>query len=142
MLLQYFRRLLINISYLFFALREYWKNEDQNWAKNELFFNSTSSSTNRFVVFYCCFSLKRILPKPKKNHGRIFIPFKYFLDYLFLTVFVQHVISKFVKVLRQSISHQSISLFKFHFPMEWNKQESCFSKRKTQKSGWESWAHA
>ena len=118
MLLQYFRRLLINISYLFFALREYWKNEDQNWAKNELFFNSTSSSTNRFVVFYCFFSLKRILPKPKENHGRIFILFKYFLDNLFLTVFVQHVISKFVKVLRQSISHQSISLFKFHFPMK------------------------
>ena len=63
-------------------LSECWENEGQNWAKS-----------NRF------FSLKFILPRPKQNRGRIFILFKYFLNNLFFIIFIQNVISKFVKVL-------------------------------------------
>ena len=45
------------------------------------------------------------ITKTQKNRGRIFLLFKYFLDNLFLTVFVQNVISKFVKVLPQKLSN-------------------------------------
>ena len=58
-----------------------------------------------FVVFDSFFSLKCILPRPKQNRWCIFILFKYFLNNLFLTVFVQNVTSKFVKVLLQKLNN-------------------------------------
>ena len=65
----------------------------------------TSSCINRFVVFYSFFSLKFKLPRPKENLARVFILFKYFVNNLVLTVFIQNVISKFVKVLPQNLNN-------------------------------------
>ena len=85
--------------FTFSMLSEYWENEGQNWAKSKLYFPLYELLHEQISVF---FSLKFILPRPKQNRGRIFIIFKYFLNDLFLIVFVQNVISKFVKVLPQS----------------------------------------
>ena len=45
------------------------------------------------------------ITKTQKNRGRILRLFKYFLDNLFLNVFVQNVILKFVKVLPQKLNN-------------------------------------
>ena len=70
----------------FFVLFEYWENEGQNWAKIELGF-----LLHEFLHQQVC--------------GCIYILFKYFLNNLFLTVFVQNVISKFLKVLPQKLNY-------------------------------------
>ena len=83
-------------------LSEYWKKEGQNWAKSKLDFLLYELLHKQICVF---FLLKFILPRSKQSRGRIFILFKYFLNNLFLIVFVQNVISKFVKVLPQSLTN-------------------------------------
>ena len=55
--------------------------------------------------FSLVFFTEMHITKIQKNRGRIFLLFKYFLDNLFLTVFVQNVISKFVKVLPQKLNN-------------------------------------
>ena len=115
---QYFCNIFPYFQYIFhtfFVLFEYWGNESQNWAKNEIFFYFTSSCTNKSVVFYGFFSLKCILPRPKQNRWRIFILSKYFMNNLFLTVFVQNVISKFVKVLQQTMNNSLLEKSRLHF---------------------------
>ena len=77
-------------------LSKYWENEGQNWAKSKLDFRLQKLLHEQICGF---FSLKFILPRPKQNRRRIFILLKYFLNNLFLIVFVQNMISKFVKVL-------------------------------------------
>ena len=93
-------------------LSEYWENEDQNWAKSKLDFLLYELLHKQICGF---FSLKFILPRPKKYRGRIFILFKYFLNNLFLIVFVQNVISKFVKVLPQSLNNSLLEKSRAHF---------------------------
>ena len=91
-------------------LSEYWKNEDQNWAKSKLdflFYELLQEQT--------FFSLKFMLPRPKQNRERIFILFKYFLNNVFLIVFVQNVISKFVEVLPQSLNNSLLEKSRAHF---------------------------
>ena len=93
-------------------LSEHWKNEDQNWAKSKLdflFYELLHEQTCGF------FSLKFILPRSKQNRERIFILFKYFLNNVFLIVFVQNVISKFVEVLPQSLNNSLLEKSRAHF---------------------------
>ena len=93
-------------------LSEYWKNYGQNWAKSKLDFLLYELLHEQIRDF---FSLKFILPRPKQNRGRIFILFKYFLNNLFLIVFVQNMISKFVKVLPQLLNNSLLEKSRTHF---------------------------
>ena len=93
-------------------LSEYWENEDQTWAKSKLDFLLYELLHEQICGF---FSLKFILPRPKQNRGRIFIIFKYFFNNLFLIVFFQNVISKFVKVLPQSPNNSLLEKSRAHF---------------------------
>ena len=93
-------------------LSEYWENEGQNWAKSKLHFLLYDFLHEQIWGFL---SLKFILPRPKQNRGRIFILFKYFLNNLFLIVFFQNVISKFVKVLPQSLNNSLLEKSRVRF---------------------------
>ena len=93
-------------------LSEYWENEGKNWVKSKLDFLSYELLHEQICVF---FSQKFILPRPKQNSGRIFILFKYFLNDLFLIIFVQNVISKLVKVLPQSLNNSLLEKSRAHF---------------------------
>ena len=55
------------------------------------------------------------MTKTPKIRGRIFVLFKHFLDNLFLIVFVQSVISKFVKVLPQKLNNSFLEKSWAHF---------------------------
>ena len=66
------------------------------------------------MVFYS-FSQLNAYNQDPKNRGRIFILFKYFLNNLFLTVFVQNVNSKFVKVLPQKLNNSLLEKLWAHF---------------------------
>ena len=112
---QYFCNIFQYFQYIFCTfsmLSEYWENEDQNWAKSKLDFLIYELLHEQISGF---FSLKFILPRPKQIRGRIFILFKYFLNNLFLIVFVQNVISKFVKVLPQSLNNSLLEKSRAHF---------------------------
>ena len=91
---------------------EYWENEGQNWARSKLDFLLYELLHEQICVF---FSLKFILRRPKQNRGRIFVLFKCFLNNLFLIIFVQNVISKFVKVLPQSLNNSLLENSRAHF---------------------------
>ena len=93
-------------------LSEYWENEGHNWAKSKLDFLLYELLHKQICGF---FSLKFILPRPKQNRGRIFILFKYFLNSLFLIVFVQNVISKFFKVLPQPLNNSLLEKSRAQF---------------------------
>ena len=93
-------------------LSEYWENEGQNWAKSKVDFPLYELLHEQILGF---FSLKFILRRPKKNRGRIFIIFKYFLNNLFLIIFFQNVISKFAKVLPQSLNNSLLEKSRTHF---------------------------
>ena len=57
-----------------------------------------SSCTNRIAVFYNFFLLICSQPRDKQNHARNFLLFKYFLNHLLLTFFMQNTLSKLVEL--------------------------------------------
>ena len=105
---QYFCNIFQYFQYIFctfFVLSEYLENKGQNWTKNKLGFLLYELLHQCICGFLQFFLTEMHITKTQKNRGRIFLLFKYFLDNLFLTVFVQNVISKFVKVLPQKLSN-------------------------------------
>ena len=98
---QYFQ----NIFCTLFVLSEYWENKGQNWTKNKLGFLLYELLHQYICGFLQFFLTEMHITKTEKNRGRILLLFNYFLDNLFLTVFVQNVISKFVKVLPQKLNN-------------------------------------
>ena len=68
--------------------------------KTNYFSNFMSSCTDRIVVFNIFFSLIFSQPRDKQNCARDFPLFKYFLNNLLLTVFMQNGLSKLVKLLQ------------------------------------------
>ena len=59
-----------------------------------------SFCTDRIVVFNNCFSLIFSQPRDKQNRAHDFLLFKYFLNNLLLTVFMQNTLSKLVELLQ------------------------------------------
>ena len=68
--------------------------------KTNYFSYFMSSCTDRIVVFNNFFSLIFSQPRDKQNRARDFLLFKYFLNNLLLTVFMQITLSKLVKLLQ------------------------------------------
>ena len=68
--------------------------------KTNYFSYFMSSCTNRIAVFNNFFSLICSQPRDKQNRARKFPLSKYFLNNLFLTVFMQDTLSKLVELLR------------------------------------------
>ena len=68
--------------------------------KTNYFSYFMSSCTDRIVVFNNFFSLIFSQPRDKQNRARDFLLFKYFLNNLLLTVFMQMTLSKLVEVLQ------------------------------------------
>ena len=68
--------------------------------KTNSFFYFLSSCTNRIAVFYYFFSLICSQPRDKQNRARDFLFFKYFLNNVLLTVFMQNKLSKPVELLQ------------------------------------------
>ena len=78
---------------------KYQENQGQSWAKN-YFSYFMCSCTDRIVVFNNFFSLIFSQPRDKQNRARDFLLFKYFLNNLLLTVFMQNTLSKLVELLQ------------------------------------------
>ena len=68
--------------------------------KTNYFFYFMSSCTDRIVVFNNFFSLIFSQPRDKQNRAHDFLLFKYFLNNLLLTVFMQNTLSKLVELLQ------------------------------------------
>ena len=68
--------------------------------KTNYFSYFMSSCTNRIEVFNNFFSLICSQPRDKQNRARNFLLFKYFLNNLLLTVFMQNTLSKLVELLQ------------------------------------------
>ena len=68
--------------------------------KTNYFSYFMSSCTDRIVVFNNFFSLIFSQPRDKQNRARDFLLFKYFLNNLLLTVFVQNTLSQLVELLQ------------------------------------------
>ena len=68
--------------------------------KTNYFSYFMSSCTDRIVVFNHFFSLILSQPRDQQNRARDFLLFKYFLNNLLLTVFMQNALSKHVKLLQ------------------------------------------
>ena len=68
--------------------------------KTNYFSYFMSSGTNRIAVFNNFFSLICSQPRDKQNRARDFLLFKYFLNNLLLTVFMQNTLSKLVELLQ------------------------------------------
>ena len=68
--------------------------------KTNYFTYFMSSCTDRIVVFNNFFSLIFSQPRDKQNCARDFLLFKYFLNNLLLTVFMQNTLSKLVELLQ------------------------------------------
>ena len=68
--------------------------------KTNCFSYFMSSCTDRIVVFNNFFSLIFSQPRDKQNRARDFLLFKYFLNNLLLTVFMQNTLSKLVELLQ------------------------------------------
>ena len=68
--------------------------------KTNYFSYFMSSCTDRIVVFNNFFSLIFSQPRDKQNRARDFLLFKYFLNNLLLTVFMQNTLSKLVELLQ------------------------------------------
>ena len=115
---QYFQ----NIFCTLFVLSEYWENKGQNWTKNKLGFLLYKLLHQYICGFLQFFLTEMHITKTEKNRGRILLLFNYFLDNLFLTVFVQNVISKFVKVLPQKLNNSLLekSCARFCAAAFWN----------------------
>ena len=69
-------------------------------SKTNYFSYFMSSCTNRIAVFNNFFSLICSQPRDKQNRARDFLLFKYFLNNLLLTVFMQNTLSKLVELLQ------------------------------------------
>ena len=106
--LQYFCNIFQYFQYIFctfFVLSEYWKNKGSKLDKKRTRLSTLRAPAQTNMWFSIVFLTEMHITKTQKNRGRIFLLFKYFLDNLFLTVFVQNVISKFVKVLPQKLNN-------------------------------------
>ena len=68
--------------------------------KTNYFSYFMSFCTDRIVVFNNCFSLIFSQPRDKQNRAHDFLLFKYFLNNLLLTVFMQNTLSKLVELLQ------------------------------------------
>ena len=68
--------------------------------KTNYFSYFMSSCTDRIAVFNIFFSLTCSQPRDKQNGVRDFIFFKYFLNNLLLTVFMQNVLSRLAELLQ------------------------------------------
>ena len=68
--------------------------------KTNYFFYFMSSCTDRIVVFNNFFSLIFSQPRNKQNRAHDFLLYKYFLNNLLLTVFMQNKLSKLVELLQ------------------------------------------
>ena len=68
--------------------------------KTSYFSSFMSSCTNTVAVFVNLFSLICSQPRDKQNRARDFLLFKYFLNNLLLTVFMQNTLSKLVELLQ------------------------------------------
>ena len=89
-----------NIIYLFYALQILVKLGSKLGEKLTTFSYFMSSCTNRIEVFNDFFSLICSQPRDKQNRARDFLLFKYFLNNLLLTVFMQNTLSKLVELLQ------------------------------------------
>ena len=68
--------------------------------KTNYFSYIMNSCTDRIAVFNNSFSLIFSQLRDKQNRARDFLLFKYFLNNLLLTVFMQNTLSKLVKLLQ------------------------------------------
>ena len=105
---QYFCNTFQYFQYIFctfLALSEYWENKGQNWTKNELCVLLYELLHQYICGFLQFFLTEMHIIMTQKKPWYHFSPFKYFLDNLFLTVFVQNVISKFAKALLQKLNN-------------------------------------
>ena len=73
--------------------------------KTNCFSYFMSSCTDRIVVFNNFFSLIFSQPRDKQNRARDFLLFKYFLNNLLLTVFMQNTLSKLVELLQEKMNN-------------------------------------
>ena len=73
--------------------------------KTDYFIYFLSSFTDRIVEFNNFFSLIFSQPRDKQNRARDFLFFKYFLNNLLLTVFMQNTLSKLVELLQQKMNN-------------------------------------
>ena len=73
--------------------------------KTNYFSTFMSSCTNRIAVFYYFFSLTCSQSRDKQNCDRYFLLFKYFLNNLLLTVFMQKTLSKLVELLQWKLNN-------------------------------------
>ena len=100
---QYFQYFCIIFQYFqyifctFFVLSEQWENNGQNWTKNEPVFLLYELLHQHICGFLQFFLTEMHITKTQKSRGCIFLLFRYFLDSLFLTVFVENVISKYCR---------------------------------------------
>ena len=78
---------------------KYQENQSQSWAKN-YFSYFMCSCTDRIVVFNNFFSLIFSQPRDKQNRARDVLLFKYFLNNLLLTVFMENTLQKLVELLQ------------------------------------------
>ena len=67
-----------------------------------------SSCINRIELFNNFFSLICSQPRDKQNRAGDFLLFKYFLNNLLLTVFMQNTLSKLVELLQQKMNDDSL----------------------------------
>ena len=105
---QYFCNTFQHFQYIFctfFVLSEQWENKGQDWTEIELDFLLYELLHQHICGFLQFFFTEMHITKTQNSRGRIFLLFKYFLNNLFLTVFVQNMISKFVKVLPQKLNN-------------------------------------
>ena len=78
---------------------EYRENKSQSWAIN-YFSYFMSSLTNRIAVFKNLFAMMCSQTRDKQNLACDFLLFKYFLNNLLLTIFMQNMLSKLIKLLQ------------------------------------------
>ena len=83
--------------------------------KTNYFSYFMSSCTNRIVVFNNFFSLIFSQPRDKQNRGRDFLLFKYFLNNLLLTVFMQNTLSKLVELLQYKMNNTLLEKMRAQF---------------------------
>ena len=74
-----------------------------------------SSCTNRIEIFNDFFSLICSQPRDKKNRARYVLLFKYFLNNLLLTIFVQMTLSRLVELLQQKMNDSLLEKMRTQF---------------------------
>ena len=89
----------IYIIYLSHALLNIGKITVKVGPKTNCFSCFTSSCTNRIAVLKNLLALMCSQPRDKQNRARNFLLYKYFLNNVLLTVFMQNALLKFVELL-------------------------------------------